>query len=344
MREEAGGAAGSRGFRYQEIAAAYFSLTDFPNFLSQLPSEVHIEQYSSDFAFSITKDDYDEEHFFEAKYRSTGAFELTNFRSIFNDFESINHEHANDGNSSSYHLVTNASLGRKLKSLKEDATKIRRGITTWDNVSNKAIYTHRGDHRLLTCTEYDDVRELVPLIRGTYIHSIDEGYMKGKLEDYIRACNSPGNSQKLTAEVLQKFHEKDEGVISRVGIDEEIGLSLRRNNDSTSSSSVESTGEIAGGLVDLADDFSSSDPASVEKAMEAKELTTKFSKRVSEDTDVTSSVEMAASSLLEDTEQLIDLKSEAEQIENSIEGSIDRLISLSDVESAAQEGGTDSND
>lgn len=343
-REEAGGAAGSRGFEYQEIAEAYFFLTDYPDFRSELPAEIYIEQLSSDFAFYIRKDKFDREHFFEVKYRSSGSFNISDFRDVFEEFEDIDNNHAEDGNASNYHLVTNLSLDRELESLMKDARKIRQGRVTWGDVCEKSIYKYRGSNQLLDATDYTELSDLSSLVHGLHIHSIQKEHIKTKLNEYIRECNSPGNSRKLTTEVLMEFRKKDSGVISRDNLCQDLGMSLRRNADSARSSTGESAEEIAGELENLAEDFSSPGRVSIGKSMKATELTTKFSNQVLDNDDDFSSAEITASNVLDDTKRLTEVKREEERIENSLQSEIDRLITQSNVDTTSQDEAGDGND
>lgn len=339
MREDAGGAAPREGFEYQDVAAAYFFLTDEPRFRSEAPLELWVEKYDSDFAYYIHYDDHDKEHFFEIKYRGSGDYKLSDFYSTLSEFSKISNEHADPNNTSSYHLVTNASFGTKLDTLLSDAKNLRNRTTTWQNVIDKKLYQRRNENQLKSNTDLDE-GELFNLIQGLYGHKKSKERMINSIETYVRNCNSPGKFVTPTKLILQKIGEKSSGVIRRDELAEAADISLTKRSKSSKSSDSRSTEGLAETIGTMADEYSSpdTDPNDIR---EQKNAVAEFTGRIIDNDDEGNSpLESQSVGLQNDLENLIELKEEEERVKYGISRKADRLIDRTEYNS--QDNGDDS--
>lgn len=337
MTNEAGGAGPRRGFNYQDIAAAYFFVTDKPEFIDKRPLELHIEEFDSDFAYYIRLDEHNVEHFFEVKYRESGEMKLSEFYGILSDFSKIANKHADSDNTTAYHLVTNASFGVKLNSLFKDTKKLRRNIRDWPQIRDKTIYQRRGTNQLEDNTQLEDDSSLAILVRGIYGHHKTEGQLKQSLEDFVRECNSPGNFRKPTQLILRTIGEKDSGVIRRETLEEVSDASLTKRSDSTGSSDHKSMDELADELQSMANDFST--PSVDTQGLHQKRQTSiEFTERMLDRDDIPTEIaESQGAGIEQDLGRLIDIKEEEEQLKYGLSKKAERFTDLADAGSTDNE-------
>lgn len=340
MPRESGGAAPRRGFSYQDVAAAYFFVTDRPDFISQRPLELHIEQFDSDFTFFIRHDEFDEEHYFEVKYRESGDISLADYYSLLSDFSDIQREYADSDNASYYHLVTNASFGYKLNALFDDAKDLRRNIHAWSRIKDKTLYQQRSVNQLEENTELEDA-SLATLVRGLYGHRKSKEHMVEALFEFVRQCNSPGRFREPAHLILHEINEKDSGVVRRKELESVSDSSLEKQSDSTESSATRSTDELIGDLRGMAEEFSN---PSVETArlQKGRETTISLTERMLNRDDLSDRVvESQASGLEEDISSLIDIKEEEERLKYGVSQKAERFLNLIESDSADNKSGGD---
>lgn len=338
MSNEAGGAGPRRGFNYQDVAAAYFFVTDKSDFIEKRPLELHIEEYKSDFAYFIRFDEYDREHFFEVKYRGSGDYSLTEFYGVLSDFSDIANEYADPDNSTAYHLVTNASFGTKLDALFKDAKRLRRNIDDWSRIKDKKIYQHRNTNMLEENLNLEDSSAPAILIRGLYGHHHRQEQMKQGLEDFIRQCNSPGGFRKPAELILRTIGEKDSGVIRREELKQASGASLTKHSDSAGSSTYSSTEELVDDLQEMADEYSTPS-IDAHKLHERRQTSIELTERMLDQEDIPDEViESQGAGLEEDISRLIDLKEDEEQLKYGISQKTERIIDFADTSSTDNEG------
>jgi hypothetical protein len=269
MGEEKGGEAARAGFQYQDVAAAYYFITDKPEFMQKLPLELMIED-DDDFNYSITFDDYSARHYFQAKMRGTGCFNLSDFKDAFKSFSEFV-EDPNEDEQYHFHLVTNLSFGNNMASLIEDAKKCRQGRLKYDDIIDKTHYQQRNVNQLADYSGFSkNSGSLKRLVWGTYGHSKTKELMKSKIEDFIREANGPGQERRATQEIINKIHQTDSGPITRHEFEELTDMRLRKGVDDSTANTADS--ETVETLSEMTSEFDNAD-SGVEKTYRWKEAT-----------------------------------------------------------------------
>jgi len=242
MTEASGGEPVREGMSYQDLAATTFFVTDELG-LEEKPLNLHIERNHADFSFAIHTDDYSKGHYFESKYRGAGKIQwASDFRdSIFEEFADIHESRADHNDINFYHLVTNVDLDRSVKSLIEDAEKIRGRDWTWSTFETRHERTNLSplEDRL----DYEDYQEFVDLAAGLTAHTPTEDELEEKLEKYIKKC-SPGSYTTPMETILEKVSNVSGGVIRLRELEDAVGFKLEPTSSSTSVSSSDLLGKV----------------------------------------------------------------------------------------------------
>ena len=151
-----------------------------------------------------------------------------------------------------------------------------------------------------------------------------------KLEEYIKRCNSPGQHQKDTRLLLQKIHEKDDGVLRRVDLENELGVSLRTREDSTD---AESTDDLTDMLENAEDLQSEMQPENVDvnEVRSWRSFGSEFMNVLSDRNDVdTDMIDSMQTSYDERMGELEDVKEREEELRMGAGRELDRAIDIAD--------------
>lgn len=253
MPKEAGGASPRRGFRYQDLAAAFYFITDYPEFLPQKPERLYIERFDSDFTFVLEQDGGKSQHYFEVKYVETGELKWGDkFKnSVFPEFYRVSSKHAEEDRDDSafFHLITNGAAATRVSNFVENAEYLR-GDTRWEVF--KARYSRDELSKLLSgiqsnkvienddkVTPASDVNELYRTVWGLHLHTPTKDELELKLENYLRRC-SPAQFKKPMRVIIDKISDIGSGVIDRRDLEEYAEISLDPQDGGTSPANTKS--------------------------------------------------------------------------------------------------------
>lgn len=273
MSEEAGGASPRRGFRYQDLAAAYYFITDYPDFLPKRPEKLYIERFDSDFAFILEQDDGKSQHYFEAKYIETGELKWGDkFKSsVFPEFYRINSKYVEDepGEIAYFHLVTNGAAATRVSHFIENAEYLRKG-TRW--VVFKKRYSRDELSKLLSGIQSnteikndDDVAaasdkdDLYRTVWGLHLHTPTKDELELKLENYLRRC-SPARFREPMRVIVNEIADTGSGIIERRELEEKAQISLDPQGGGTSPASTKSQERLHSEVEEIASSRSGSSP------------------------------------------------------------------------------------
>jgi hypothetical protein len=319
-----GGSAGRRGFVFQDVATAYFSLTDYPDFLQKYPTEFYIEK-PSDFLMKIEFDEFNDVHYFEVKSVDEGNYTWGSFKSdVLPKLTELAKEEADSNNKNSYHLVSNNKLERFFK----NTQKLRDGRIQWPHLKN--LYEKRNVDQIKKHSSLEEEEELASVVARLFGHSVSMELLIKKLEEYIKRCNSPGQHQKDTRLLLQKIHEKDDGVLRRVDLENELGVSLRTREDSTD---AESTDDLTDMLENAEDLQSEMQPENVDvnEVRSWRSFGSEFMNVLSDRNDVdTDMIDSMQTSYDERMGELEDVKEREEELRMGAGRELDRAIDIAD--------------
>jgi hypothetical protein len=333
-----GGSEGRRGYNFQDLSAAYYSLTDKPDFLTKYPTEFRIER-PSDFSFKISYDDYIGAHYFEVKHIDSGHFKWSKFKSeVLPKLTEIADEEVGDKNKNSFHLITNVSFNKRLDGFFNNLDKLRDGRIQWPSLT--ARYEKRNVDQIQKSANIDDGEKLARVVSRMFGHSKSKEFLTKSLENYIRECNTPGKHRKYTRELLHLIHKKDDGVIRKVDIERELDFSLRKRSTSTDSSSSASLEDLSDDIERVQSEMSSRD-IEVTQPYDWRSVGNEFMNRLAEEETVSEDVvESIQTSYDEKIKELKEIREREEMLVHSASRTLDRAIDLADDRSETSSSGT----
>ncbi|GGN96740.1 hypothetical protein [Haloarcula pellucida] len=273
MPEEAGGASPRRGFRYQDLAAAFYFLTDYPEFLPKKPEKLHIERFDSDFAFVLEDDCGKSQHYFEVKFVETGELKWGGkFKSsVFPEFYRINSKHAEKGGEdiALFHLVTNGAAATRVNNFIENSEYLRNG-TPWATFKKK--YSRNELSKLLSGIQSNkeikndgevipasDVDDLYRTVWGLHLHTPTKAELELKIEKYLRRC-SPARFKEPMNLILDEIADTGSGVLERRELEEKAQISLDPRDSGTSPSNTKNQEELHSEVEEIGSSRSESTP------------------------------------------------------------------------------------
>jgi len=334
-----GGSPGRRGFVFQDVATAYFSLTDYPDFLQKYPTKFYIEK-PSDFSMIIAFDDFDDVHYFEVKSVDEGNYTWGDFKSdVLPKLTELAKGEADSNNRNSYHLVSNVSFNGKLERFFKNVQKLRDGRIQWPHLNN--MYEKRNVGQIEKHSNIEDEKELAAVVSRLFGHSMSIELLIKKLEEYIKRCNSPGQHKRDTRLLLQKIHEKDDGVLRRVDLEDELEISLRTRDDSTDAKSAESLTEMLEDAKGLQSDMQP-DHDDITEARSWRAFGNGFMDELSSTDEVeTDVVDSMQTSYDERMGELEDIKEREEELRMGASRELERAIEIADDATGTDNTDTD---
>ncbi|MFD1515136.1 hypothetical protein [Halomarina rubra] len=351
MADEAGGAAPRRGFRFQDLAAAFFFITDYPDIFPHSPETLHVERYDSDFAFRMESDGGSVDHFFEVKHIKAGELKWGDkFKSeVFPEFYRISEKHASTGkkDQSFYHLVTNGAVSSRISGFAEDTASLRYG-THWEVIKEKRgrkditnlLSGVNSNSVVENDEEVDDADDIDALYRplwGLEVHTPSEEELKAKLENYLRKC-SPTRFRGPMAVILDVISDESSGAIRKADLEEKIGFRLDGGSSTATSAETMSTSELQANAKDISQSYSSNAPDTPRLKRERdiiRELGNRASKSPGSDPYAVESAQELAD---EQLSKLMDLEQETAATETQAQQQIDIMLSEMEGQDTSTQG------
>lgn len=171
------------------------------------------------------------------------------------------------GTENYYHLVTNGAVAKDIADFVDDAESLRHGTpwTTFEKMDGRVELTKlqsaiNSDSQAI---EDDDVAmpnnksDLYHPVWGLIVHTPTFNELKADLENHLRDC-APANFRTPMIEILEEISETDSGIINRRELEQQVGISLDADSQSTDSASDTDFEEIKEQMNSICDSFSSS--------------------------------------------------------------------------------------
>jgi|GEM_PF-2975941 len=350
MSEEAGGASPRRGFRYQDLAAAYYFITDFPDFLPEQPEKLYIERFDSDFAFVLEDDSGKHQHYFEIKHIESGELKWgSKFKnSIFPEFYRVYEKHAETGptDSAFFHTVTNGAAATRVSKFIENSEYLRKG-TKW--AVFKTRYSRDELSKLISGIESNDEIEndtgvvstsdeddLFPVIWGLYLHTPTKDELEFKLKSYLRRC-SPARFKEPLRLIVDEISNTGSGIIKRRELEDIADISLNPQSQGTSPANSKKQEELHSELESISSSRSESTPNTPEIRQE-RENVREFGERLKNHPDTDRiTIEAATETADELYEKLEEEAREISATESQIGQQIDSLLNEAELTSTNPE-------
>lgn len=343
MPDKSGGADPQRGFRYQNLAAAYFLVTDEPEFLRKNPSLMRIEQDDGDFHFKIHYDDRIDHHFFEVKYKQKGEIKWNKFKKdVVPEFYRISETQISESEDTQayFHLVTNGAAAGKIHNLVEASDKLRDTSYTWSTFTTEQERRHLNpikdqlgrDSQIETADEIDSpdsIEDLLEVVWGLMLHTPTEYELKSEIDDFLRDIY-PGDFSRIREDIVGYISENVDGVVHRDDLKEDLGISLSDRESKTGPASNRGREELRREVEDIREDKTNVglNDSKIEKERETVQL---YSERVKETTGSDETIVDAAwEAVDEDFEDLKKIEERKADVTNRIDERLDTITNQED--------------